>query len=921
MGVFTTDTSLTVRTWDTWLADATGIASETARGRRLSDLIPDLSDRGLTAVFEQVLARGDVEILAPAFHRYLVACPPSTGSAVFECMQQRVTIGPLREDGRVIGTIVAIEDVTRRLEHERELAAQLASLDPDVRLRATRELAAGAAVGTDPLLGAIADEDWRVRREAVSALTRRRSADVIATVLEALRREHHNFSVLSSAIELLASGDTDVVGPLIDLLRSGEPDLRLQAALLLGERGDDRAVPALLEALSEPDDNLRFHVIEALGKLKAAAAVDRLIGIAESGDFFLGFPSLDALARIGDSTIAARLVPLLQHDLLRGPVADVLGAIGDDDVVEPLTGLLNEATAPTEVVADALARVADRFERRYGSADQVADRVRAVISATGTQNLLDAVQHARAEDLPSIAKTLAWLEGPAIDRALTLLLGRPSVRAKAVEYLVRQGPRVVDLLIEQLAAEDLDTRHAAVVGLGRIGDRRATPALLDVLAADAALVVAAAGALARIGDARAFEALLGLVGHEDPAVRQAVIAELNSIGHPDMASRTAALLRDRNPHVRESAVRIAGYFGFRECADDLIASCADAEPAVRRAAIEHLAFLDDERVFDTLAPALSDSDPRIRAAAVQAIVRVDDPAVAASLTAALRDRDAWVRYFAARGLGELRHAPALDEITHLALDDPAGQVRLAAIDSLGRIGSPAAVPALAALSVCDDPERAIAAVDALGNIPHEDAWPPLEAVLRGPSEERRAAAAASISRLGGKAVELLQWTAAAEASAIVAAAAVQGLARIAANAGGSTAVKALIDLAAEAPRRHLVVPALAALPSDAIGSVAEGLRDPRPHVRLAIVHSLGAMRRADASRWLHSALDDGAADVRAAALKELRHLGTRGEERRIVTLARTDPSPTVRRAALAVLEAASGGRGDGPRTGPGTQER
>jgi hypothetical protein len=81
------------------------------------------------------------------------------------------------------------------------------------------------------------------------------------------------------------------------------------------------------------------------------------------------------------------------------------------------------------------------------------------------------------------------------------------------------------------------------------------------------------------------------------------------------------------------------------------------------------------------------------------------------------------------------------------------------------------------------------------------------------------------------------------------------------------------------------------------------------------------MRRADASRWLHSALDDGAADVRAAALKELRHLGTRGEERRIVTLARTDPSPTVRRAALAVLEAASGGRGDGPRTGPGTQER
>jgi HEAT repeat protein len=920
MGVFTTDTTLTVRTWDAWLAQTTGIAPDAARGRTLLDLVPDLSERGLTAVFDQVLSRGVVEILAPAFHRYLVACPPALPSPIFDRMQQRVTIGPLREDGRIIGTIVAVEDVTARLEHERALAAQLASVDPDVRLRAAQELASNAAIGNDPLLNAIGDDDWRVRRAAVSALSRRSSSDVIAAVLEALRNDHHNFSVLSSAIELLASGETEVVEPLLELLRTGEPDLRLQAALVLGERGDARAAPALLETLSEPDDNLRFHAIEALGKLKASAAVDRLIGIAESGDFFLGFPALDALARIGDSTIAPRLVPLLTHELLRGPVANVLGSIGDDDVVEPLTALLNEATAPTEIVADALARVSNRFEERYHDAEHIADRVRGAISATGTQNLLDAVQHARAEDLPSIAKVLAWLEGPAVDRALTLLLALPSVRAKAVEYLVRQGPRVVDLLIEQLAAEDLDTRHAAIVGLGRIGDRRATPALLDVLAAEPSLVAAAAGALARIGDGRAFDALLGFVGHEDPAVRQAVIAALNSIGHPDMGSRTAPLLRDPSPRVRESAVRIAGYFGFRECADDLLLLCRDVDPAVRRAAIEHLAFLDDERVFGTLGPALHDSDPRIRAAAVQAIARVDDPAVAASLTAALRDPDAWVRYFATRALGEHRHAAAVDDVTRLALDDGAGQVRLAAVGALGRIGSPVAVPALAALSASDDSERAIAAIDALGSIPHEDAWPPLEAALRAAGEDRRTAAAAAVARLGGpRAIDLLEWTAAADTSGSVAAAAVQGLASIAAKEDGRPAVKALVDLAAEAARRDLVVPALAALPNDVIASIAEGLHDPRPQVRVAVVQSLGRMRRADASRWLQSALDDGADDVRTAALNELRHLGTRGVERRIVTLARTDPSPAVRRGALAVLKAASGGR-ESARFGAGNVE-
>lgn len=909
MGVFTTDTSLIVRTWDRWLAEATGIPSDAARGRALADLIPDLADRGLIAAFEQVLSRGVVEILAPAFHRYLIACPPGAESTRFDRMQQRVTIGPLREDGQVIGTIVAVEDVTTRLEQERELAAQLASADPGVRLRATQALADKALVGPDPLLGAIGDEDWRVRRAAVAALSRRSSAQVIGAVLDALRDDHHNFSVLSSAIELLATGETDVVEPLIELLREAHPDLRLQAALVLGERGDARAVAPLMETLAGSDDNLRFHAIEALGKLKAPAAVERLIGIAESGDFFLGFPALDALSRIGDSTIAPRLVPLLAHELLRGPVADVLGALGDDDVVEPLTRLLNEAMTPTEIVAEALARVADRFERRYDHGEHIADLVRGTISATGTQNLLDAVQHARADTLPSIAKVLAWLEGPAVDRALTLLLGQPSVRAKAVEYLVRQGPRVVDLLIEQLRAEDLDTRHAAVAGLGRIGDRRATPALLAVLAADPALTIAAAGALGRIGDGRAFEALIGLVGDENPAVRQAAIAALNSIGHPEMGARTALLLRDPRPHVRESAVRIAGYFGYRECADDLLALCRDADPSVRRAAIEHLAFLDDHRVFDTLRAALSDADARIRAAAVQAIARLDRHA-AAFLVPALCDGDAWVRYFAARAMGEHRHAPALDDLMRVALDDAAGQVRLAAIDALGRIGSPAAVPALAALSTSDDRERAIAAVTALGRISHEETWPPLQTALRSADEDGRAAAAESISRLGGKtAIELLEWSAAADDSLRVASAAVEGLATIARDETiGAAAVHALIDLAAETARRDLIVPVLAALPADAISSLAEGLRDPRAQVRVAVVQALGGMRRAEASRRLEPALDDSAAEVRTAALTELRHLGTRAMERRVVTLARTDPNPIVRRAALAVLKVASGGR-------------
>jgi len=906
IGVFTTDTSLTVRTWDPWLAEATGIPAETARGRSLLDVIPDLAERGLLAPFEQVLARGVVEILAPAFHRYLIACAPGGPSETFDRMQQRVTIGPLREDGRIVGAMVAIEDVTARVEQERRLAAQLSDLDPDVRLRAATLLANSDPVdAADPLIGAMADENWRVRRAAVSALSKRNTADVIAAVLQALREEHRNFSVLSSAIELLAAVDVDVVEPLLELLRSGDPDLRLQAALVLGERGDARATAALIDTLSDPDENLRFHAIEALGKLRTLAAVDRLTAIAESGDFFLGFPALEALAQIGDSSVAPRLTPLMKDDLLRGAVAEVLGRIGDEDVVAPLTQLLNEATAPTEVVAGALASLYERYETRYQDGEHIAHLVRQSIAPTGTQNLLDAVQRTAPEHLRAITTVLGWLEGPAVERALTRLLGNPAVRGRVVEALVRYGARVVDLLIEQLDAEDLETRQAAVVGLGRIGDRRATRPLLRVLGRDASLQVVTAGALARLGDADAFDELLALVPHPDAAVRLAVIAALNSIGHPDMAARIAPLLRDPRPHARESAVRIAGYFGYRECADELLARCDDEDPGVKRAALEHLAFLDDPRVVPRLIRALAEEpNAAMRCAAAQALARVDDAAVAMPLRAALSDADPWVRYFAARSFAELRDPDAFDDLTRLAFDDPAGHVRLAAIDALGQLANPSAVPALSALASSDDVERSKAALQALGGIAHPDAWPPLQAALRADQEERRAAAVAAIARLGGgQAVERLEWTAAADGSDAVVAAAIQGLAAVAReDASAESAIKALVGLAGDASRRELAIAALGGLPPSSIDCVAQGLRDPRPGVRVAVVQALGRMRHIQASGRLQAALDDESADVRLAALTELRHLGTRGVDRRVVTLARTDPDALVRRAALAVLK-------------------
>jgi hypothetical protein len=141
-GILTVDAALIIRTWDGWLAACTGIAAE-RRGTRAGRRRPAVRERALLPRFEQVLATGEIQVLAPALHRYLVPCPPAAASPHFDRMQQRVTLGPLRDGDHVVGVMVTIEDVTARLDGERTLAANCAATIRSARGRG----AAGRAVG------------------------------------------------------------------------------------------------------------------------------------------------------------------------------------------------------------------------------------------------------------------------------------------------------------------------------------------------------------------------------------------------------------------------------------------------------------------------------------------------------------------------------------------------------------------------------------------------------------------------------------------------------------------------------------------------------------------------------------------------------------------------------------------------------
>jgi HEAT repeat protein len=853
----------------------------------------------LLARFERVLTEGVVEMLAPAFHHYLIPCAPQPVSKYFDRMQQRVTIAPLREDERIAGVMVTLLDVTARLDHERDLAKQLASPDEATRLQAAQALVAENAIETEPaLVGALGDESWRVRQAAVSGLAQKAEPETIASLLQLLREEHHNLSILNSALQVLTLSDVDVVSPLAEFLRDPDVDLRVQAALALGEQRDPRAVPSLLDALNDVDTNVRYHAIEALGKIRATEAVDALLDVAESGDFFLAFPAIDALIHIGDRRAAPRLASLLGDDLLCEPAADALGQLGDEEVVTPLAELLNQPDAPSLAISQSLAALYHRYEDSYQEGSYIADLSRGMIAATGIQNLLDALDIANTDQLRPLALVLGWLESPAVEQALTRLIGHPAARKEVIEALVRYGSRVTDLLIEQLNSEDLHTRQAAVIALGRIGDRHAVPALVRVLNTEKELMIETAGALAKIGDARAFEALLGLIGHPEASVRQAAISAINSLGHPEMAGRAVALLSDSDPRVRESAVKIAGYFGYAECVDLLLERCHDADESVRRAAVEHLPYLDDDRITPVLNDALLNGTPKVRAAAAHAFGRVESAQTLPSLLAAMNDADSWVRYFAARSIGQHGFTEALEALARLANTDLAGHVRIAALEAIGSLGGARAVAIIAPIAEANEPDIACSALKALGSIGHPDSLPPLQAALRSTEQARRMAALNALAKRGGTGTEeALQWVAAADADVQVSRMAIEALSRLATP----KAINALIELTADRAQREHCITALAQLGPSQIDQIAHGLNHADADIRRAVIEAFGRMKEPSATERLSAALDDTAAVVRLETVNTLGRLGSRHAERRLAALARTDPDAAVRRAAEKAL--------------------
>jgi len=211
-------------------------------------------------------------------------------------------------------------------------------------------------------------------------------------------------------------------------------------------------------------------------------------------------------------------------------------------------------------------------------------------------------------------------------------------------------------------------------------------------------------------EAQTPKALLAALGSAHASVRQYSARRLAALDpqavkglKPD--DRDCAVLRnalgDESPQVRQDVVKFVVRLEA-DCRDELVRKALDDEdPVVLTTALEAVRPGIGPDGVERLERLLSGSrSGEVREAAANALGKLGSQKSLPVLMAALDDPEENVRWFAVEGLHKLGAAQAVPRISEMLEKDASARVREIAADTLGDLGQPAGVPAL--LAALDD---------------------------------------------------------------------------------------------------------------------------------------------------------------------------------------------------------------------------
>ncbi len=577
------------------------------------------------------------------------------------------------------------------------LREALAEEDPETRRRAASQL--GNYTGSDIaelLSSALGDEDWRVRKEAISsAVSHAASANVIGVLVDALR-PGENVGLRNAAVEALAGHGEDAIKALSLAIPSLDADGRKLAVEAVAKGGHPSAIILLRSLVEDEDPNVRVAAVQAVAAIGGACAGDAAALLSEglrAPELLARLAALEGLNHLHAVVPFEDAAELLAEPML-APVATIaVGRTGDPRAAELLKKeLIGAGAARVGVLALALADLIESSEPARNATRSALQEVGPLVSASLVDQLrrgqdvavrratvlvlamvsdqasVDAILDALDDEtLHDSAEYAVELLGSAADVALALRVerGSPAEQALAMDLLSRRissepAPTVANAIGGALESEDGIVQRAALAASANNGGPECVPKVARILLqADSAAVRSLAET--------ALSALVARYPHSATRLQE-----------EQHGSAAVAIAIASSPlSVRGSREQDANFL------ESLLSSDS---PHLRRTALDALAQLGQSSALSAVSFAVSDEELEVRLAAVHALGRLSSPATAEEV---------------------------LPQLLELAASDANLEVRAAAVQALGRLTDARVLPALRGLLKSDDVALAVAAVEAL----------------------------------------------------------------------------------------------------------------------------------------------------------------------------------------------------------------
>ncbi|KQC07723.1 MAG: hypothetical protein APR55_00700 [Methanolinea sp. SDB] len=329
----------------------------------------------------------------------------------------------------------------------------------------------------EPLVRALSDEHWIVRRGA---------ADALAKI---------GYPAVPSLLKMLENVEEDV-------RRETE-----RALVLIGEP----AVKPLLDALIHENAQVRQRSVQTLGVMQPPEALSPMISALKDSDPLVRQEAALSLSGYADPASVEPLIELLkdEHGYVRMAAVETLCII-DEDSIDPLIHALGEG---------------DEQLRQRASYALVA------VGPPAVDRLIESMQN----ENPAVVRSCAWILGRIGDtKAIPHLIGtmghpERNVRREACDSLAGMGDAAVLPLARSFRDGEVPVRHCAMEALWMIGGP-AVEHVSDLLNDPSPDVRRrAALLLGEIGARSAADPLSRLLGDENPSVRRIAFEAIEMI--------------------------------------------------------------------------------------------------------------------------------------------------------------------------------------------------------------------------------------------------------------------------------------------------------------------------------------------------------------------------------------------------------